>query len=251
MKMIFKLKYIAIAVTIIVQLGCGKVYHVADIDHRSYRIERASYPVDVKVAAMLEPYRLQLEATMNEVIGYNPTEMVKAKPYSSLTNWFTDVVLDETQKLVTEPLDFAIQNYGGIRLSSVGSGEITIGKIYEIMPFDNIAFIMELKGSVVQRLFDRIAESGGWPISKNVYFEIAYGKAKNITIKGQPLDMDKIYYAVVPDYVATGGDKMDMLQDSKIHNTEAFLRDLIINNLREQHARGIHIKPDLTARITE
>ena len=250
MKRVFGLKYIGVAI-IIMQLGCGKVYHVADIQHRNYRIERASYPVDVKVASMLEPYRLKLEATMNEVIGYNPTEMVKAKPYSALTNWFTDVVFDETQKLVTEPLDFAIQNYGGIRLASVGPGEITIGKVYEIMPFDNIAYIMEIKGSVVQRLFDRMAESGGWPVSKNVYFEIAYGKAKNIKIKGQPLDMDKIYYAVVPDYVAIGGDNMDMLQDCKIHNTEAFLRDLIINNLREQYARGIHIKPDLTARITE
>lgn len=250
MKSLMKIRLVGLLGLMMV-FGCGKVYHVADVQTKNYRIERASYPVDVKVAAMLEPYRLKLEETMNEVIGYNDFEMVKAKPWSGLTNWFTDVIFDETQKLVTEPLDFAIQNYGGIRLNSVGAGEITVGKIYEIMPFDNIAYIMELKGSIVQALFDRIAESGGWPVSKNVYFEIAYGKAKNIKIKGEPLLEDKIYYAVIPDYVAIGGDNMDMLKDCKIHNTEAFIRDLMINHLREQYARGMHIQADLKARIIE
>lgn len=237
--------------TLVILTGCGKVYHVADVQTRSYRFERASFPVDVQVASMLEPYRLKLEATMNEVIGYSDVEMVKAKPYSTLTNWFTDVVLDEVQKSVTSPLDFAIQNYGGIRLSAIGAGEITVGKVYEIMPFDNIAYVMELKGSTVQQLFDKMASSGGWPVSRNVYFEIAYGKAKNIKIKGQPLDQDKTYYAVIPDYVAIGGDNMNMLADSKFHNTEVFIRDLLINHLREQYAKGIHIQPDHTARIIE
>lgn len=232
-------------------MGCGKVYHVSDVQTRKYRIEQASFPVDVKVATMLEPYRLELEKTMNEVIGFNEMEMVKAKPSSSLTNWFTDVVFEEMSKLVTDSLDFAIQNYGGIRLNSIGAGEITVGKVYEIMPFDNIAYIMEVKGSIVQELFDKMAYSGGWPVSKNVYFEIAYGKAKNVKIKGQPLEDDKIYYAVVPDYVAIGGDNMDMFEDSKYHNTEVFIRDLLINHLRQQYAKGIHIKPDNKPRIIE
>ena len=240
--------YLLLAIFLI---GCGKVYHVSDVQTRTYRIEQASFPVDVKVATMLEPYRLQLEKTMNEVIGYNEMEMVKAKPSSSLTNWFTDVVFEETKKLVTDSLDFAIQNYGGIRLSSISAGEITVGKVYEIMPFDNIAYIMEVKGTTVQLLFDKMAFSGGWPVSKNVYFEIAYGKAKNIKIKGKPLEYDKTYYAVVPDYVAIGGDNMDMFKDCKYHNTEVFIRDLLINHLREQYAKGIHIKPDNKPRIIE
>jgi len=44
---------------------------------------------------------------------------------------------------------------------------------------------------------------------------------------------------------------MNMLAASKFHNTEVFIRDLLINHLREQYAKGIHIQPDHTARIIE
>ena len=119
------------------------------------------------------------------------------------------------------------------------------------MPFDNLMFVLELKGETVQLLFDKMAESGGWPVSRNVYFEIAYGKAKNIKIKGFPLDLNKIYNAAIPDYVASGGDNAVFLTDSKSHNTGALIRDMLINNIKESHAKGLNIKADLSPRIIE
>jgi 2',3'-cyclic-nucleotide 2'-phosphodiesterase (5'-nucleotidase family) len=232
-------------------LACGRTYHVADIQHRSNRIDKASYPVDVEMANMIEPYKLKLEETMNEVIGYNEEEMTKGKPQSSLTNWFADALLDEAQKLVADSLDFAIQNYGGIRIPVFPKGKITVSRIYELMPFDNIMFILELKGDTVQMLFDKMAESGGWPVSRNVYFEIAYSKAKNIKIKGAPLDTNKMYKVAIPDYVAQGGDKTDFLKDAISYNTGALIRDMLINHVRESNAKGINIKADLSPRIIE
>ncbi|MCZ2339789.1 MAG: hypothetical protein LC127_16705, partial [Chitinophagales bacterium] len=64
--------------------SCGKVYHVAEVKPRSYRIEKASYPVDTKVAAKIEPYKLRLDGIMNEVLSYNDEELTKGKPSSSL-----------------------------------------------------------------------------------------------------------------------------------------------------------------------
>jgi 2',3'-cyclic-nucleotide 2'-phosphodiesterase (5'-nucleotidase family) len=231
--------------------SCGKQYHLADVQNRTYRIEKASFPVDVKVASMIEPYKLKLDETMNEVISYTPVEMVKGKPTSTLTNWFTDVLLESSQKLVSDPIDFAVQNYGGIRLPAIPKGDVTVGKVYELMPFDNVMYIMELKGSTVQQLFDKMAESGGWPVSKNVYFEIAYGKAKNIQIKGMPLDTNKIYNAAIPDYVANGGDNMTFLKEGKSNNIGALIRDMIINHLRENKQKGINIEPNTEKRIIE
>ncbi len=232
-------------------LSCTKIYHVADVQNRNHRIEKASFPVDVEVASIIEPYKLKLEETMNVVIGFNEVEMTKGKPQSSLTNWFADALLDETQKLVSDPIDFAVQNYGGIRVPVFAKGEITVNEIYELMPFDNLMFVLELKGETVQLLFDKMAESGGWPVSRNVYFEIAYGKAKNIKIKGFPLDLNKIYNAAIPDYVASGGDNAVFLTDSKSHNTGALIRDMLINNIKESHAKGLNIKADLSPRIIE
>lgn len=232
-------------------LSCAKQYYVADINFKSYRIEKASYAVDVKVASIIEPYKLQLDRTMNEIIGECEVEMIKKRPGSDLTNWFGDVLLDETQKLVVDTIDFAIQNYGGIRIPALAKGPVTVGKIFELMPFDNIMFIQQLKGNTVQQLFDAIAEKGGWPVSRNVRFDIVYGKAKNIRINDIPLDTSAIYTAAIPDYIANGGDNMLFLKEQKTYNTGALIRDLLISHVRTITASGQKIKSTSEQRIKE
>ncbi|MBK8347136.1 MAG: 5'-nucleotidase C-terminal domain-containing protein [Saprospiraceae bacterium] len=236
---------------VIVQVSCSKQYHLADIQSRGYRIEKASYPVDVKVATIIEPYKLKLDETMNVVIGYCEQELTKGKPSSSLTNWFADALLDESQKLVSDKLDFAVQNYGGIRVPFLTKGDVTVGKIYELMPFDNIMYIQELKGSIVQQFFDKMAESGGWPISHTVSFDIAYGKASNILINGIPLDTNRIYNAAIPDYIANGGDNMTFLKDAKTNNTGALLRDMLISHVKGLTAKGKNITANQEKRIKD
>lgn len=245
------LVYISLTLLLAFATSCAKVNHLSDIKSRTYRIEKASFPVDTKVAEMIEPYKMQLDKTMNEVIGYSEAEMVKGKPNSSLTNWFSDVLLEESQKLVSVKVDFAIQNYGGIRIPTIAKGDVTVGKIYELMPFDNLVFIQELPGSNVQLLFDKIAESGGWPISHSVNFDIAYGKAKNITINGIALDANKVYVAAIPDYIANGGDNMDFLRNVKTNNTGALIRDLLINNIRFHTSQGRNIISNPSERIKD
>jgi len=243
--------YISLVLGLAFATSCAKVNHVADLKNRNYKIEKASFPVDTKVAEMIEPYKAQLDQTMNEVIGYNEAEMIKGKPNSSLTNWFSDVLLEESQKLVTEKVDFAIQNYGGIRLPTIAKGDVTVGKIYELMPFDNLMYIQELPGSTVQLLFDKIAESGGWPLSHSVSMDIAYGKAKNIYFHGVALDTNKVYVAAIPDYIANGGDNMDFLRNVKTNNTGALIRDLLINNIRFHTSQGKNIISNPSVRIKD
>lgn len=224
---------------------------MADAKERTYRIEKASYPVDIKIAEMIEPYKIQLDKTMNEVISYNEEELTKGKPSSTLTNWFSDVLLDETQKLLTEKIDFAVQNYGGIRVPFLAKGNVTVGTVYELMPFDNMMYVLDLKGGVVQEVFDKMAESGGWPVSRGVYFEIAFGKAKNARINDLPLDTMKIYRVAIPDFIANGGDNMMMLKGAKTYTTQALIRDLVINHLKSMKASGNTIKPNSEKRIIE
>ena len=108
-----------------------------------------------------------------------------------------------------------------------------------------------MKGDKIQLMCDKLAESGGWPVSKGIYFEIAYGKAKNIKINDQPIDLTKSYTVAVPDYIANGGDNMDMFKDAEITNTGMFIRDLIMKNLMANHKKGMTIKPNNEKRIVE
>lgn len=174
---------------------------------------------------------------MNDVISINEEELVKGKPSSTLTNWFTDILLDETQNYYNGLIHFAIQNYGGIRVPFLAKGNVTVGSVYELMPFDNIMYIVVMKGDKIQAMCDKLAESGGWPVSKGIYFEIAFGKAKNIKINNQPIEFTKSYTVAVPDYIANGGDNMDMFKDAEITNTGIFIRDLILKNLRANHKK--------------
>jgi len=223
-------------------MSCAKQYHLADIKTRKYSIEKASYPVDTKIAAMIEPYKEQLDKTMNDVIGNCTEEMTKGRPSSTLTNWFGDVLLSGAQKLVKDTVDFAIQNYGGIRVPFVTVGPVTVGKIYELMPFDNILYLVPMKGAEVTMLFDKIAQSGGWPVSHTVHLEIEYGKIKNLTINGKLIDNNKTYLAAIPDYVANGGDNLEFLAKLPKQDTGKLLRDILIDEVKSITAKGGEIK---------
>lgn len=232
---------------VVTLISCQRYIHTADVTHRKYQIESASYPVHTGIAAMIEPYKLGVDSVMNEVIGYNDVELLKGKPSSTLTNWFTDALHEATQNLVTDKIDFTIQNYGGIRVPSLAAGNVTIGSIYELMPFDNLMVLVPMSGHVCQQLLDQLAESGGWPVSKDVRFKIYYGKATDVTIGGVPLDTNRTYTVAMPDYVANGGDNLSFLKDLPTNTTRALVRDLIIDHLR-RHKR---IVIDPSPRITE
>ena len=79
-----------------------------------------------------------------------------------------------------------VANYGGIRINSVTDGDLTLGKVYEIMPFENALVVMDLNGDQVKLLLDRIAAYGGWPVSEGLNFEIADSTATNIVIQNKP-----------------------------------------------------------------
>ena len=144
----------------------------------------------------------------------------------------------------------AITNIGGIR-NPLMQGEITLGEIYSIFPFDNTLCLIKLKGSDLRDLFDIIASRGGEAVSHEVRMTIADDKAANLTIDGAPLDDNRIYSIATIDYVANGGDHMTpCLKATERKNSAAFLRDVVINYIEKatQAKRAISALDE--ARIT-
>ncbi|MDB5211829.1 MAG: 5-nucleotidase, partial [Sediminibacterium sp.] len=117
-------------------------------------------------------------------------------------------------------------NQFGIR-SYVPKGNITIGKIFELMPFDNLVVLQEVKGSVLHQFLDKIAADGGWPVS-GVTMGIKEKKAINITINGSPLNENATYTIANSDYVASGGDNCEMLRNVPQQNKGYLYRDALI-----------------------
>jgi len=194
----------------------------------------STYDEDTRIAALIEPYREQMAEQMDVVMGELPEELIKSRPNSNLGNWFADILYEEANKMFFKEVDFAIQNYGGLRVSSLPKGPVTIGKIYELMPFDNTLVVLDMDGPVLQRLLDAIAEKNGWPISKNLSFRMAADKATDIMIKGEAFDLNKTYRVAMPDYIADGGDQSDFLKAITKEESGLFIKDIIIGHLEEK-----------------
>lgn len=226
-----------------------KVNHLAEQETQFYRITDEQTTND-SVDQLIAPYKTQLDAEMNKVIGEVAHELTKKLPESTMGNWFSDIIFEQSQKLVDAPIDFTTLNHGGLRIPSIPKGPITKGKIYELMPFDNSIVILDLDAKTTKQLFDRIAVKGGWPISKHVQFEIRDNKAENITINGKPLEPNRIYRVSLPDYIANGGDKCFFLSDNKKRvESGVLIRDALIDYVQECQNKNIIMKAEIEGRI--
>jgi len=244
-KSIFTIWVVLLGLTI---SSCSKQIYTADIDTSYYRINKRN-KTDKDLDKMISPYREQLEAKMNEVIAYNETEMRKDRPNSTMGNWFADALLAEAEKIYQRDIDMAMQNYGGLRVPSLRQGNITVGNIYELMPFDNKLVVLTMDGKLLQQLLDRVAEKGGWPISKTLNFVMKGDKAVDIYIKGEPIDMKGEYTVAIADYIANGGDNCFFLDQAEREDNDKMIRDLIIEHLRNKPESEKKIVADTEPRI--
>lgn len=237
-------KYLLWAGGFMLLAQCKTYDHLAMVRAHTLRVVPAQ--ADSQVSQLIQPYKSALDAKMNEVIATAPEALTKERPESTLTNWVADALYNQASKHFSEPLAFAYQNFGGIRISTLGKGRVTLSQMFEIMPFDNIVVLLKLKGTEVLKFLDYVAEAGGAPVSSQVSFRIENKKAVDIRIKGKAVDPENIYHVVFPDYVANGGDNLEFLKDKPRIEKNILIRDILTAEARE---KGI-LRSALDQRIT-
>ncbi|MEZ4979489.1 MAG: 5'-nucleotidase [Chitinophagales bacterium] len=205
---------------------------------------------DAHVDSIISPYRVRLDSSMNEVLVYAAKDMLKAKPESSLGNLLADACKLMAEEYSAEKVDFAILNYGGIRVPSINQGPVSLGNVYELMPFDNYLVLLRLNGAKVEELMHLIAKAGGWPIS-GLSFEMDGDKASHIQVAGMPLDYEKQYTLAISDYLANGGDNLELLVAFEQENTNVLLREAFIAYFKKIAAEGKMLDANLENRITK
>lgn len=228
--------------------SCRSYYNsLTEVD--SIRVSEAVSLENTETDAMIAPFRSRMELEMNEEIGILEMKLTKSQPESTLGNWLADMLYEEVKLINNNQLDFAIQNQGGVRINELSAGPITVGEIFEIMPFDNLTTIMWSKGDVIQALCDHIAADGGWPVSSGLRFSISNKKAIDVHISGEQLDPDKTYVFALPDYIANGGSGTDFLQNEKREDRELLIRDAFLRNIRKKTTTGLKQFAQLDGRI--
>jgi 2',3'-cyclic-nucleotide 2'-phosphodiesterase (5'-nucleotidase family) len=228
-------------------VSCKSSYHYSERKASLTHIQYDSLLLyDSSAHYLIAPYKLKLDSQMSVVIAITTTKLIKDKPESNLGNLLCDASVWYAGQHYDKPIDICVMNYGGIRLGSIEAGNITVGKVYELMPFDNMIDVLELKGNKINELLQLVAAADGWPLS-GVSMQIENGKAINIFIGNMPLDTNRTYTLVTSDYVANGGDKAEMLkQYEKRTGLNYLLRDAILNYVKEQKVLTITTHGNIT-----
>ena len=231
-------------------LSCTSVQHISKMNV-SYDVPstQTSAATDT-IQEMIEPYKSQLDDKMNQVIANVGTELTKKQPESTLGNWTSDALMAGVKRQGL-PADFAVCNYGGMRVPVITIGPLTMGELYELSPFDNEIMIVDVPGHIVDSLFQHIAERNGWPVSGNIRMTMKDGKMLTCLINGKTIDPNTMYKVVTPDYVANGGDDARFMVGLKRMQTGFLQRDLIIQYAAETARMGNDINVSLEGRIVK
>lgn len=248
------IKYgLLITALLAVLMACKPSYNVVDSAFKNKVISPETTDIDSTFVLKYLPFKEKLDAEMDEVIGYSKSDLVKNKPESKMTNFLADLLLEESKLILKKSgikfvPDISFMNYGGIR-TGISQGDITVRKIFEVMPFENELVILQLPGSEVQQFLDLIASRGGDSLS-GVRFRINNNKATQVYIGGEPISPDRLYWLATSDYVADGGDSYAMLQNHQQRiETGAKIRDVIIQYMKRIQADGQIIDPVTDGRI--
>lgn len=228
--------------------SCNTSYQPQSLQYKSYQVE-PSLPKDTTAGSLLWSYSQQVHKTMNEVVGMVEKTMDKKSPESEMGNFFADALLAMAREKYNTQVDAAFINFGGLRLTQLTAGPVTTGKIFEIMPFDNILILQKIKGAELQKFLDLTAGRDGWPLA-GMSMQIKNKKAVNITIGGQPLDPAATYTIANSDFIANGGDNADMLRVIPQISNGYLMRDAFIDYIKKLKSQGKNISARLDNRVS-
>ena len=179
---------------------------------------------DAGVETVIQPYRDQLNAEMNRVIGTAEVDLTRGGTESTLGNFVTDVMLETARKFT--PADCAITNSGGLR-SPIFKGDITIGSVFQLMPFQNQVVVAKFSGKDFVALVREIAEKGGEPVSG---LTIVSTNGIVTAYVGEEAVVDHRDYTIATiDYLLKGGGRLEtMSRGTIVQDTGVLLREAII-----------------------
>ena len=238
-----------IYIAIILLASCSSKFTPVQYSATERRMSDSLKVSDPKIEAIIKPYRDSMQAEMSQVLVINDTVLTKKMPESNLGNLLSEILLEKAVKYSHRKVDVAMINFGGIRIPQLPKGNVTREQAFELMPFDNKLVLLELNGDLTQKLFDRMAGAGGVPIAGARYV-IKDGKATNIIIQGSAFDPSKKYTVALSDYLANGGEKLDMLIPVPQIETNVLLRDIFIEGFIDINAKGQHLKSVKDGRVT-
>ena len=233
------LKNFVLILTFLTMISCA--------EKRNYvtKIEGKKIPLTDKLSQnnefdnFIKPYRDKINKDMSEILAVNPEILDKSGDWqTNLGMLLADITMTYGNKVYQKRnqknIDIVLLNHGGIR-SILPKGELTMRNAYQISPFENSLFIMELKGEQILEMCNYYIEGKKpHPLSGMTFTIDSNKKPINILVQGKPLELDKIYSVGTSDYLSNGGDNMIFFKKNVgSHDMDYKLRNILIDYLKD------------------
>jgi len=138
----------------------------------------------------------------------------------SMGNLVADAMLDRVKD---QGIQIAIQNGGGLR-SSIDAGEITMGEVLTVLPFQNTLSTFEVTGAAIVAALEngvgQIEEGAGrFPQVAGMSFTVDAAaepgsRISEVMVGDAAIDLAATYGVVSNNYVRNGGDGYSMFEDA-------------------------------------
>ncbi|GLQ27536.1 bifunctional metallophosphatase/5'-nucleotidase [Sulfitobacter pacificus] len=183
----------------------------------------ASVSEDAATVARMQELAKPLEELRSQVVA-ETSDMIEGSRDACragecpMGNLVADAMLDRVKD---QGIQVAIQNGGGLR-SSIDAGEVTMGEVLTVLPFQNTLSTFEVTGDVlVAALENGVSQiedgAGRFPQVAGLTFAFDASaepgsRISDVMVGGAPVEMDKTYGVVSNNYVRNGGDGYAMFK---------------------------------------
>jgi 2',3'-cyclic-nucleotide 2'-phosphodiesterase (5'-nucleotidase family) len=244
-----QIKLFVLLLTYITLIGCKSTpYQVYKIETSKTEIT-SSLNQDEKILKYIQPYKEHVDSDLSAVLAYCPEnlEKNKGKWQTNIGSYLADVTLAASSKIFEKRegkrVDICLLNHGGIR-SIIPKGPITARNAFEVMPFENSAFVIALKGTTIVTLAQYIIdEKKPQPLSGMSFTIDKNNNPVMIMVQDKPLQPEATYYVVTSDYLSNGGDNMNFFKEKlAIFDLDYKLRNILIDDFKKSDTLKISTK---------
>jgi 2',3'-cyclic-nucleotide 2'-phosphodiesterase (5'-nucleotidase family) len=212
----------------------------------SLEISHQNLEPDSSSLSLINQYRDTLMVVMGEPLTTLKADLNFGKPESTLGNLMADILRFRAARELRTFVHLGIINEDSFNLY-LNEGEVTLGNIYELMPYNNHLVIVTLTGEKVNQLMETVASLGGAPVS-GVRMNITEGTARGVLVNSEVVDPGKNYLVATSNYLADGNGPFNTLweYDDRV-DLDLLIRDSFIEYFKNQY----ELEPVLDARIRE
>jgi 2',3'-cyclic-nucleotide 2'-phosphodiesterase (5'-nucleotidase family) len=211
-------------------------------------VTAAETPTAKRVAAYVKPYHDSLETGMNTTLVQISKRLVKNKPESEMGNLLCDLFKEIGSEKYGKPIDVALTNFGGIR-TEWQAGNITVGNVYEVMPFDNALVVLTLSGSQLKSFLAELAKRKDPQAGVKLTIDRQTDQVIEALVGGKPVDEQQTYTLITSDYVATSSEYAAVLKNpANFQVLNYLMRDAILDYLRRKGQQNVVLDPQKDGR---